>query len=387
MRFVPTLLIFVLLGTTSGQLPFPTADRTSPAVSVQAIPHGGIQPQAVADAAGVIHLVYFKGNAAAGDLYYVRLSPQGAVSEPIRVNSVAGAAIASGSVRGAQIALGRRGRVHVAWNGSTPIEANGGQHIPMWYARLKTDGSAFEKQRALTTWTSGLDGGGAIAADRLGRVIVVWHATGSKAGEADRTVYLAKSSNDGAAFAREERATTAPVGSCGCCGMRALIDRAGNLQILYRAATEAIQRDATWLTVPRLGTARPPVRLHPWRLESCPMTTFALAEGSAGILAAWETQQQIHSTTLDPASGVASAPLAVPGTASRKHPSLAINAAGDRLLAWTEGTAWNRGGTLAWRLTDRAGTELSSAAGAGPVPVWGLVAAVALPDGSFVIFR
>ena len=387
MRPILSALMVVVPALSSGCVSTHAAARPAPAVSVVQVPDGGIQPQAVADAAGAIHLVYFKGVPAAGDLYYVRLMPQGGSSKPICVNSVAGSAIATGSVRGAQVALGPNGRVHVAWNGSKPTEAPGGPRIPMWYARLKAGGSAFEQQRALTTWTQGLDGGGAIAADRSGRVVVAWHAMGATPGEAQRTVYLAKSSDDGRTFSREERATSAPVGSCGCCGMRALIDRAGGLQILYRAATDTINRDATWLTVGGGEPARPPVRVHAWRLEACPMTTFALAEGTGGILAAWETQQQIYSATLDPVSGRVSGLAAVPGAGTRKHPSIAINEAGDRLLAWTEGTAWNRGGTVAWRLTDSAGAELAAAAGAAPVPVWGLVAALAMRDGSFVILR
>jgi hypothetical protein len=75
------------------------------------------------------------------------------------------------------------------------------------------------------------------------------------------------------------------------------------------------------------------------------------------------------------------------GTAIRKHPSVAINAAGDRLFAWTEGTAWARGGTLAWQLQDRAGRLSASAANVGSVPVWGLVSVVARPGGSFLILH
>ena len=366
------------------------ARPTAPAVSVVAVPDGGIQPQAVVDGSGVIHLVYFKGEPAAGNLHYVRFTPATGPSTPLQVNSVAGSAIATGSVRGAQVALGRNGRLHVAWNGSKPVAATDGKRIPMLYTRLNDKGSAFETQRALTTWTREIDGGGAIAADRSGRVVVTWHAMGPTPGEANRTVYVARSSNDGASFSREERAISTPasepVGSCGCCGMRALIDRAGKLQVLYRAATGTIHRDATWLTIDG-ASPRPPVRLHPWELQACPMTTFALAETADGLVAAWETKQQIYVAALDPGTGGVSPPVAVPGVASRKHPSIAINAAGDRLLAWTEGTAWNRGGTMGWRLTDRAGTELAAAAGAGPVPVWGLVSALAMPDGSFVILR
>jgi hypothetical protein len=216
--------------------------------------------------------------------------------------------------------------------------------------------------------------------------VVAWHADGPAPGENERTVYLARSTNDGATFAREERATTAPIGACACCGLRAIIGRDGALQLLYRAATDAIHRDTTWLTIGGRST-RAPVRVHPWQLNACPMTTFAMTETSDGIAAAWETAQQIYSATLDPATGAVSTPLPMPGTGSRKHPSIAVNPAGDRLVAWTEGTAWKRGGTIAWRLTDRNGTTLASAADAGPVPVWGLVSALAIHDGSFVILR
>lgn len=390
MRLVSWALIAFLPVTLLARAPIRAAARLTPAVSVVQVPNGGIQPQAVADAEGIIHLVYFRGAPAGGDLFYVTLASDGRASSPIRVNSIAGSAIATGSVRGAQIAVGPNGRVHVAWNGSKPAEAPGGPRIPMWYARSKPGALAFEAQRALTTWTEGLDGGGAIAADRSGRVTVAWHAMGATPAEAQRTVYLAKSSNDGMTFSKEARATAAAIGSCGCCGMRALFDRAGRLQLLFRAATDAIDRDATWLTVGG-GPARHPVRLHAWRLEACPMTTFGMAEGPGGLFAAWETQQQIYSAMLDPAtgrvSGLASGLASVPGAATRKHPSVAVNEAGDRLLAWTEGTAWNRGGTVAWRLVDSAGQQLAAAAGAGPVPVWGLVAAVAARDGSFVILR
>jgi hypothetical protein len=62
-----------------------------------------------------------------------------------------------------------------------------------------------------------------------------------------------------------------------------------------------------------------------------------------------------------------------------------VNTRGDVLLAWSEGTAWQRGGAVAWQVFDRSDrptTELGKAAG---VPVWGLVAAHARRDGGFTI--
>jgi len=365
-------------------------------VAVFETPAQGIQPQAVVDAKGAIHLVYFKGEAGGGDIYYARLSVRNGRIEregaAVRVNSIVGSALATGTVRGAQIALGRNGFVHVAWHGSKPVEGSGSPHPPVWYAPSIT-GTRFEPQQLVSGSVSGIDGS-TVAADAAGHVIVAWHGLGlrpgsgqgAKAGDEDRTVYLAASTNDGASFAAAKPATTGSGGACGCCGLKAMFDRAGTLNVLYRAATDGTHRDTTWLAV-REGASSAPVRVHPWELDACPMSTYALADAGNGVAAAWETAQQIYSAMLDPATGSVTGVAPVPGTGSRKHPSIAVNAAGDRLLAWTEGTAWKRGGTFAWRITNRAGAEVASNNDAGPVPIWGLVSAVALPDGSFVIVR
>jgi hypothetical protein len=365
----------------------PAPPQESSPVTVIALPAGGIQPQAVVDAQGVIHVVYFSGQPSGGDLYYVRLvGSERTMSTPVRVNSVAGTALAAGSVRGAQISVGRGGRVHVAWHGSKPVAATDPLLVPMWYARSAAESGRFESQRVLSGKSKGLDGG-TVGADRSGHVVVAWHAMGDRDGEGHRTVYLARSADDGATFSPPTPATLAPVGACGCCGLRAIFDRSGVLHILYRAATNGKHRDTTWLMIDG-SASRQPVRVHPWELESCPMSTYSLAETSEGVAAAWETAQQIYSTDLITATGSFSPPSAIPGDGgSRKHPSIAVNAAGDRLIAWTEGTAWKRGGTFAWRLTDRSGKQRAASANAGVVPTWGLVSAVSLPDGSFAILK
>ena len=360
--------------------------RPETRVEVIATPDSGIQPQAAIDAAGTIHLLYFKGEPGGGDLFYVRRRNRDAgFSAPLRVNSEAGTAIATGSVRGGQIALGRSGWIHVAWNASKPVERAGVKQTPMWYARLGPGGNAFETQRAVGTQTKYLDGGGSVAAGTDGRVHVVWHAAGPEEGEAHRRIYVATSADDGGTFA-PEKAFANDGGACGCCGVETLVDTKGRLQILYRSAGAMIHRDAMWMTIGRQG-ASAPVRLQPWELPACPMTTFALAAAPAGIVAAWETQQQIYSAILDPDRQTLSVVAPVAGTGVRKHPTVAINSAGDRLIAWTEGTAWARGGSVAWVLRSQRGEQTASAANAGDVPVWSLVSAIARPDRTFVIFH
>ena len=112
---VPVWAALVLVAVEAGQ--------TAAQVEVLETPHDGIQPQAVVDAKGTLHLIYFKGEALTGDLFYVRREAgQKGFSSPTRVNSQPGSAVATGTVRGGQLALGKDGRVHVAWNGSGKAE-------------------------------------------------------------------------------------------------------------------------------------------------------------------------------------------------------------------------------------------------------------------------
>jgi hypothetical protein len=125
-----------------------------------ACPNGGIQPNALA-ADGVVHLLYYPGDAAHGDLYYVRSSDDGkAWSQLLRVNSQPGNAVALGTIRGGQMALGRNGRVYVVWNGSSETEAEGPMNPesgkrgrPLLYTRLANSHATFEPERNLMTHT------------------------------------------------------------------------------------------------------------------------------------------------------------------------------------------------------------------------------------------
>ena len=158
----------------------------------------------MADEEGIIHLVYLYGDPGAAEIGYVRKGPQEReFSTPIRVNSHPGSAVALGTVRGAHLALGKAGRIHVAWNGSSAAEPKGPRgSAPMIYTRLNDRKDGFEPQRNVMTTASGLDGGGALAADARGNVFVAWHAQGQQngepvEGEGHRRVWLARSSDEG----------------------------------------------------------------------------------------------------------------------------------------------------------------------------------------------
>jgi hypothetical protein len=361
-------------------------DAQSSLVTAVRLPSGGIQPQVAVDSQGTAHVVYFVGDSANGDLYYSTLS--GATfSKPIRVNSEPGSAIATGTVRGARIAVGRGGRVHVAWNGSgraTPKAP--ADSTPMLYARLDPTKGSFQPQRNIVQAAIGLDGGGAIAADDRGRVFIAWHAGGpTSKGEGDRRVWLATSVDDGQSFSKEVAVSDPTTGACGCCGMDGLIDRTGSLFLLYRSARDVVHRD-TYLLSSTDGVRFSSLKLDQWNIGACPMSTFSLARTADSILAAWETAGQVQFARI--VAGVPEETIvpSVPfGEAKkRRHPSLAVNARGQILLTWSEGTAWQKGGSLAWHLYEKDGRSIASGRAEG-VPVWGLSVAFATPDGEFTI--
>lgn len=363
-------------------------------VTLVKTPDGGIQPQAVVDAQGTIHLLYFKGTPAAGDLYLTRSSGESAAGfaqPPVRVNSQPGSAIATGTIRGGQMALGRGGRIHIAWNGSASARpANPIKGSPMLYARTDESGRAFEPQRNLMTRTSGLDGGGSLAADGSGHVFVAWHGRAADApeGEAGRRLWVARSADDGATFAPEQPALPRMTGACACCGTKALADSNGTLYTLYRAASEHVNRDLMLLWSSDHGEHFEAKSLEPWRIAACPMSSESLVEAPSGVFAAWETQGKVAFARIDPRTHEVSAPAGPPGGGDRKHPSLAVNARGETLLVWAEGTGWQRGGSLAWRVFDSSGRPTREAGRLERgIPVWSLPAAVARPDGRFLIIH
>lgn len=354
-------------------------------VSLVRTPDGGIQPQALADANGVVHLIYYKGDSGSGDIFYVsQQSGQSDFSRPIRVNTRSGSAIAAGTIRGAQLALGRNGRVHVAWNGHAPINGSY-MEAPMLYTRLNDAGTAFEPERDVITFARGLDGGGSVAADKDGNVHVFWHAPkpGNTNGEAGRAVFVAHSANDGESFAREKLATPKPTGACGCCGMKGFVDRSGNVFALYRSASNLTNRDETLLLSRNRAADFEIAYSHGWKIAACPMSSAFLSETKTGVLAAAETHGRVFFIRVDPKTGSTSPPVSP--EEKGKHPIVIGNGADEVLLVWIVGTSWGKGGDVAWQLYDDAGRPTPEKGRAEGVPAWSLASAFAKPDGSFVI--
>ena len=384
LTLIATLPLTILPLLASGEV-----ITTNIQVNLVRVPDGGLQPQALVDSTGTVHLVYLAGDPKHCNVFYAR-RPVGQTKffNAIRVNSAPDSAVAVGTVRGAQLALGKSGRVHVAWNGSDRASTSSNGSFPMLYSRMNDAGDAFEPQRDLMTSTTHLDGGGSVAADPYGHVYVVWqgHKRTGPQEEIDRGVYLAFSSDDGRTFTPERQVNSSDTGACGCCGLKAFANNDGSLAILFRSANLAGNRDSVLLLSTNYGVTFSSTVVGQWHFSSCPMSTYALGVTRGRFIGLWETAGQIYSAWLGP-DKPGTNPTAVNGaTGKRKHPAFAAteNPSGPMLIAWTEGTGWEKGGTLSWECVDAQGAEIVSGRSEG-VPVWGSVAAIAERNGTFTV--
>jgi hypothetical protein len=113
------------------------------------------------------------------------------------------------------------------------------------------------------------------------------------------------------------------------------------------------------------------------------MSSATISEAAGEILAAAETHGRVFFIRLDPRSGKVSSPVSPEPKA--KHPVAVGNTSGEVLLAWAEGTGWNKGGSVAWQVYDRQGQAISPKGSAEGLATWSLPTAFAEPDGNFTI--
>lgn len=355
-------------------------------VDVVRVPDAGVQPDVVVDAAGVLHLVYLTGPPGNADVFYTYSRDGGQSFAPrVRVNSQAGSAVAAGTIRGAQLALGRDGRVHVVWNGSgtaepkPPVREGQKPGAPLLYARSAPDGAAFEPQRNLITATRHLDGGSSVAADETGRVFVAWHgnAIDGDEGEEARRVWLARSDDDGRTFAAETPISPAETGVCGCCGLR-IAASGRDVHVLYRAATRLVHRDIYALQSSDQGRTFAALKVDAWELGACPMSSMTIVPGAAATYA-WEHDGNVAFVRGNGTSVAPALASRQDASARRKHPRLAAGHDGSVLLAWATGTGWNKGGAVGWQLFTN-GVPVGPIEARENLPVWSFPAVAAVGD-------
>jgi hypothetical protein len=125
-------------------------------------------------------------------------------------------------------------------------------------------------------------------------------------------------------------------------------------------------------------------KLHTWEINACQMSSMSFAEGAGDVVGAWETSGQVYFEQLGKSDSVR---VGAPGVGGgRKHPRIAVDRGGRVLLIWTEGTGWQKGGSLAWQefgVNRKAIGEVGRVPGIAP---WSFGAAVATPGGFLVVY-
>ncbi len=292
-KFLRLLLTAYIL--TSVLLPAVHADTK---VKLIKTPNDGIQPRVIADASGLIHLIYYQGDAQSGNIYYTRRDAGDDFTTPGRINSIPDSAVAMGTIRGAQFALDRHNRIHVVWNGSRNSTPENQHGPPMYYARMEVDGSAFEEQRIISgNWP--VDGGGAVAVDASDHVFIFWHSGEEGAGETNRNIFARISTDRGTRFGSETVISPEGAGVCGCCAMQATVDSKNNVYVVYRTARNGKQRDINLLMSQDSGVSFRDEILDKWTLEACPMSSMSFCETDKSMLVGWETEQQVRFLPID----------------------------------------------------------------------------------------
>ncbi len=358
-------------------------------VRFERIPGGGLQPDAIVDGTGRVHLIYLSGDPKSADIQYItRDRPTASWTSPVRVNSQSGSAIAIGTVRGARLALSRSNRVCVIWNGSSQATPKAVEGTPLLFTRQSGPDAAFETQRNLMGELRHLDGGAALATDGRGAVCVVWHAAppanGSDSdGETARGVYLAASADDGDTFESTRQIDIPNRGVCACCALEARFGADGRFRVLYRSAEGLTERGLVELSSADGGKTFTSRRVDQWSLNQCPMTTTRFT--ADGRTAVWSTRGQIQLGHF-PSEGFTGAKAVSESGRSGNHPAIAAAPDGRMLVVWTEGTGWQRGGELAWQEFSPDGTPDGPVQRQPGVPVWGSPAAVAERDGAFSVW-
>ncbi len=346
---------------------------TNASPKILEVPDNGISPQCLTDSTGTTHMIYYKGTPQTGDIYYTILKKDSSDFSPsVRVNSIEGSAVAMGTIRAAQMALGKDNSVHVVWNGSKNAQ---GQFL---YSRSLGNGK-FSEQKDFKGATAHMDGGGSVATNGDGIVYIVWHANKKDTnGEENRRIFVAVSNDNGQTFAQEKAVSPEDSGICPCCSLKVAAN-GKELLILYRGAKNGSRDLYQLLSKDSALTFNNDV-LGKWRTAQCPMSSHSIFLGSKGFLKAWESEGKIAFTS---SSGEI---ITIPGTANKKHPVIVENSSGNLLIVWAEGTGWNKGGDLSWQEIDEKGKPLFKIETLRrQVKVWSTISAFAVGEQFYIV--
>lgn len=332
---------------------------------IERVPEGGIQPRLVLDTADKVHLLYFQfvnRDTRRGHYVHRTREENGDWSDPVRVSDVP--LSHNDAIGKAAFAVDDRGRIHVVW-----FPGDG-----YYYARSTRDGTAFESpRRVVTGHTNGIEAEAAIAVTD-NEVTITWHA-GDMADEASRQVYIVRSIDGGDHFGAETAISDASLGACACCTLATGYDNTGEFVYAYRSAIKGTGRHL------QLVTSTSTQSVGDWIVDTCPVSSNIIK----GDWLVYETQGVVMCTSVNSPAPISVAPST--GNIRQKHPDVAINSKGERMVVWGEANGYVRGGQLRAQFLGSSGSNQKMQPDTSGMTIadFSVVATTALPDDSFLI--
>ena len=322
-KSISILTLCILLGTARA----PAAER----VQVVSVPGNGQVPDAEIDRKGTIHVAYVSKD----DAWYVRSTDTGKTfSAPVRINSEPGTVHPPNMYRGPDIAMGKKGRIHVIWYISAYQRKLPNDQWGVLYSYLDSGKSEFAPARNLNHKPSD---NYSLAADDKGNVAVVWMAG---------KVYVTSSQDNGETF--NDKLLVPIADPCECCASRALFSGNSTLSVAYREKANNM-RDMYLLRkeIDQQTFTRQKISTIPWEVTGCPMTGTFLSSARTGQVMAWETKGQISFARLNSSDSFASA-KEIKVAPKGKWPVALAASDGSVLISWKNGL------NLFWQLRDAA---------------------------------
>ncbi|MBL4658909.1 MAG: hypothetical protein JKY19_01010 [Alcanivoracaceae bacterium] len=335
-----------------------------------------LQPKLLYDALGRVHLLYFKiedPKTRMGNLYYKQYQyEENTWSKPIQISQKTYRR--PDVIATAKLAADGQGRLHVTWLGQKPTG-----HM---YSRSDLQLKKFESPRSLVSkYLEGAEASAVISAYK-NQISLSWMAGWD---EKERTVYSMTSSDGGQSFGEEKMIGDQSIGGCGCCAYASDYDSKGDLLIAYRSATNGNGRHMQLLSM--TSQQKSTQLIDTWEYSSCPVSTNNLARDAKGNnWLTWETAGKIYTTNLKDGNIKTSLVREPKQDIRQKHPAVAFNNTGYKVIVWSEGNGYFSGGELQIQLFDPKGNPIKTASTKGMSPTqFGSAAVSSLPDGSFLV--
>jgi hypothetical protein len=323
-------------------------------VQVLRTPAGSLAPDAVVDSKGTLHLVYGLNHNA----YYMQSTNNGLTfTSPVKANS-SGTVETEMGERGPKLAVGKDGVIHLVWEDDW---APGVQTF-VRYCRSLDGGRTFEACKAVSS-TSGVDGV-TMTADGSGNVAVFWHVMADPPPDVPQAtwLFLARSTNNGAAFGASARVNITNLAgvACSMCMTRARMGEDGNLYLAFRSAIGNI-RDFYLLKGAKSENQFVAIRVNQdnWNIDYCPMVGPELTFDPYGrALCAFMSSNHVYWSVADPPISDFRLHVATPAREDNEiFPTVTANRRGETLLVWQVGPMSTSGtATVKWARYNIDGT-------------------------------